>query len=216
MARPHSGKIDPKALIHIRSRHRQIMYRLVAGEKQVDIALDLSITTTRLSIIVNSPLFKKEYKKVEDQVLQRMIEKRSDITNRVERLQPTALSVIEDIMKSKITGKALKRQCAIDILAMGQKQRHADVDDGLNPFARVIQEAFKIAKTAHEQGVEGIEEPAIEVDSMELNSETGLPVDPPEDHIEEPEQPTSFLNESVAAVLGEMEILDTEEVSNVG
>ena len=64
MARPSTGKVPPQALQHIRPRHRQIMYRLVAGEKQVDIALDLKITTTRLSIICNSPLFKKEYRKV--------------------------------------------------------------------------------------------------------------------------------------------------------
>lgn len=213
MARPATGKIPPQQLMHIRPRHRQIMYRLVAGEKQVDIALELDITTTRLSIIVNSPLFKAEYKKVEDKVLQRMIEKRSDITNRVERLQPSALSVIEDIMKGKTTGKALKRQCANDILELGQKRRRAEVDDGLNPFARVIAEAFKIAKEKHEQSSNGVEEPVIEVDSMLLNSETGLPVDPPEDHVEEHETKMSKLNENVTDVLGEMGIIDLTEVN---
>jgi len=212
MARPSTGKIPPQALQHIRPRHRQIMYRLVAGEKQVDIALDLSITTTRLSIIVNSRLFKAEYKKVEDQVLQRMIEKRSDITNRVERLQPTALSVLEDIMKGKRTGKALKRQCANDILELGQKRRRADIDDGLNPFARVIAEAFKIAKTKHEAGLNGVEEPPIEVDSMEINSETGLPIDQMDDPHEEDVPIVSKLNEGVTDVLGEMGIIDLTEV----
>jgi len=188
------------------------MYRLVAGEKQKTIAIALDITQTRLSIIVNSPLFKKELRKMENAVYETVVANRGDIGDRVSRLQPTALSVIEDIMKSKTTGKALKRQCANDILEMGQKARRVEDDDALNPFAKVIQTAFKLAETNRDQSENGFikpEDKVIEVDSMELNSETGLAVDPPDD---ESEEESMDVNESVEAVLGEMGIMDPAEL----
>ena len=216
MARPPtSGKVPSKALTYIWPRHRQIMYRLVAGEKQVEISAALNISQTRLSVIVNSPMFKKEFKKLEDAVFENAVATRGNITDRVNKLQPTALSVIEDLMKSKRTGKALKRQCANDILELGQKMRRTGEDDGLNPVARMISEAFKLAETAHNGSSQGIDKPPIDIDSMEINSETGLPVDPPEDLSEveaegenEKEASGVGVSESVQDVLGEMGILD--------
>lgn len=44
-------------------RHVEIMNRLILGQRQVEIARDLEMTESRLSIIVNSPLFQLELKK---------------------------------------------------------------------------------------------------------------------------------------------------------
>ena len=44
-------------------RHIEIMNRLLLGQKEVDIAQDLGMSQSRISIIVNSPLFKLEMKK---------------------------------------------------------------------------------------------------------------------------------------------------------
>lgn len=50
---------------HILPRHVEIMRRLVLGEKQRDIARSLEMTESRLSIIVNSPLFQLELRKMQ-------------------------------------------------------------------------------------------------------------------------------------------------------
>ena len=206
MARPHSGKVSPQALQHIRPRHRQMMYRLIAGETQVSISKEMGITEHRLSIVVNSPLFKIEFKKLEDAVFDKMVEQRGNIDDRVAKLQPSALTVIEDMMKSKNTPKRLKRDCAKDIIEMDQKRRRINDDDGLSPFARTIAEAFDLAKTASETPNGDAAKPVIEVDSMELNSETGLPVDDPDD------KEGGSVNESVEELLGEMGIMDPVEL----
>jgi len=214
VARPPSGKVPKYALQNLRPHHRQIMFRLVAGEKQVDIALDLGLTTTRLSIICRSPLFQKELKKLEDKVYDNVVATRGTISDRVSKLQPTALTVIEDMMKSKTTGKALKRQCANDILEMGRREHRTGEDDGLNEFSRIIQKAFKMAETTQNESHNKVEKPPIEVDSMELNSETGLPVDPPVDPTSENEKEVSGVEESVQEILGEMGIMPPEELKN--
>lgn len=55
-------------------RHLEIMRRLVLGQSQRDIAREMGFTEGRLSIIVNSPLFKTELKKMqrrrEDQIFE--------------------------------------------------------------------------------------------------------------------------------------------------
>ena len=150
MARPPTGKIPPQAIMHLRSRHREMMYRLVAGETQAAISVTMDITQTRLSIIVNSPLFKKELSKLEKKIYDNVVETRGDISARIKELQPKALTVIEDIMMGPKVGKSLKRQCANDILELGQKRGPAGEDDGLNHFARVIAEAFDMAEHAQE------------------------------------------------------------------
>jgi len=189
------------------------MYRLVAGELQVNIAVALNISEARLSIIVNSPMFKKEMRKLEDAVFDNVVATRGDISGRVSKLQPTALTVIEDMMKSKKTPMRLKRDCAKDILEMDQKNRSNGEDDGRSPFARMIDEAFKMAETAKEEPLTDPSKQAIEVDSMELNSETGLPIDPVEDDPSEVEE-NEGVSGSVEEVLGEMGIMNPAELKN--
>lgn len=45
-------------------RHYEIMRRLSLGEQQTNIAADLGMTDSRMSIIVNAPLFQLEYHKM--------------------------------------------------------------------------------------------------------------------------------------------------------
>jgi hypothetical protein len=44
-------------------KHEEIMNRLILGQKQKDIAGEMGMTQSRLSIIINSPLFQLELKK---------------------------------------------------------------------------------------------------------------------------------------------------------
>ncbi len=149
MGRIPTGAIPEQALTFIRPRHRQIMYRLITGQTQVRIATDLEMDQSRLSVIVNSPLFKSELRKMEDEVFESLKESRGDITAKVKELQPAALEVITGIMGSKKVGARLRRDCAKDILELDKKRRTVE-DEGMTPFAKVIQDAFKIAMQRRE------------------------------------------------------------------
>ena len=50
----------------LQPRHLEIMRRLVLGQRQVDIAQDMGITQSRLSIIVNSPLFQLNMRELQN------------------------------------------------------------------------------------------------------------------------------------------------------
>jgi len=120
------------------------MYRLITGQTQAHIATDLEMDQSRLSVIVNSPLFKSELRKMEDDVFDSLKESRGDIAAKVKELQPKALQVISEMMGSKKTGARLRRDCAKDILELDKKRR-TNEDDGMTPFAKIIEESFKLA-----------------------------------------------------------------------
>jgi hypothetical protein len=136
-----------QALQLIRPRHREIMRRLVCGQTQRDIASELGLTESRLSIIVNSPLFKVELAKMERDVRTKAVENIGDVGARVAKLQSPAIDVLETIVKEK-AGKipyTLKRAAAMDILELAGTKKNKN-DDGMNDFAQFISEAFAEAK----------------------------------------------------------------------
>ena len=50
-------------LKHIKPKHLEIMDRLICGQKEKEIAQEMGMSQSRLSIIVNSPLFQLELRK---------------------------------------------------------------------------------------------------------------------------------------------------------
>jgi len=89
-----SPSVEMMQLEYIRPRHREIARRLILGQSQVEIARDLGMNQGRLSIIVNSPLFKLELKRLEDARDADAI----DVTNSLKELAPAALDTVEKIM----------------------------------------------------------------------------------------------------------------------
>jgi hypothetical protein len=65
-------------------RHRALMRRLVAGMTLSDACIDIGFTVSRASIIVNSPLFQEEMKRMEEGVASEFVsaeaEKAADST----------------------------------------------------------------------------------------------------------------------------------------
>ncbi len=55
----------PQHVQHLLPRHNEIMRRLVMGETQRNISVAMGITEARLSVIVNSPLFQLELRKMQ-------------------------------------------------------------------------------------------------------------------------------------------------------
>src|SRR5208282_4708632 len=59
--------------------HHEIMRRLMLGQSQRDIALDMGRNETALSAIIRSPLFQLEYRKIKDQEMQDILEIRKEV-----------------------------------------------------------------------------------------------------------------------------------------
>lgn len=94
MRRP-SGKIPKQPITHLWERHREIARRLVAGERQKDIAQDLGMTQSRISIVANSP----EMQQAVGELSAKADEEAVDISARLQALSSDAVNVLEHVIK---------------------------------------------------------------------------------------------------------------------
>jgi len=98
-------------LTHLWERHREIMRRLISGHRPSDIAKDLGMTNTRMSIIMNSPAFKSELARLS------------------RRADEAALDIQGRIAKSAVQAMALLEQALDPTAALHQKLSAAKVVD---------------------------------------------------------------------------------------
>ncbi len=153
MGRHPSGKLPNQPLLLIKSRHREIMRRLIAGETQHQISVDMNITESRLSIICNSPLFKRELANLESEVKSRYINTTADVQARLNLLQPRAVEVLDELLnKKEVDGirvsLPLKKDTALDVLELAGsgKKKNATVADAMSDVVKIISDGFKLAK----------------------------------------------------------------------
>ena len=140
----------PAALQKIRPRHREIMRRLVCGQTQREISRDLCLNEGRLSIIVNSPLFQTELRKMEREVRERVVDSIGDVSARIAELQTPALDVLEHIVVNPEQADIslnLRQKTAVSLLELGGIKKKDKNDDGMSDFAQFITEAYREAKT---------------------------------------------------------------------
>lgn len=156
MGRTASGKVPNQPILSLLPRHRTIMLRIIGGERQVDIATDLQMTQSRLSVIVNSPLFKTELEKMQTNLTALALQKHSDIAAKIQALQPDALKVLVDLMENKATSQRLKRDVAKDILGLDPSRQSKN--DSVSDLAVFITNTFNIASKRREETIRGTEE----------------------------------------------------------
>lgn len=60
-----SKSVAKRGLKYLRPIHKEIARMLVTGHRQRDIAMDFGINQSRLSLIVNSPIFQDEVRRLE-------------------------------------------------------------------------------------------------------------------------------------------------------
>ncbi len=106
-----SNSVSDTSLGHIRPRHREMARMLALGMTQADVARYLGITQARLSIIVNSPLFKLELAKLE----QKREESVADIKDTLLELAPSAVDTLAKTMYTS-PSERLRLDAAKDIL----------------------------------------------------------------------------------------------------
>jgi hypothetical protein len=112
MLNPRKPAAQP--LTQMWDRHKEIARRLLAGDRAVDIATDLGMTQSRLSIIRNSPIFIQHMQSLQVKCDNTAVE----VRDRIARCSPKAMDVLEDILDDK-HGKydpALQVKVAHDML----------------------------------------------------------------------------------------------------
>jgi hypothetical protein len=156
MGRAPSGIAPIQSIKIVRGKHLEIIRRLIAGESQRKIAFDLGMSEGRLSVICNSPLFKRKYAELEAEVKARFVEKTASVASKVEVLQVKAVDVLEHMLTNKdIDGMkispALKRDVALDILDLGgngKKSKEPSKGDAMADVVSIISQGFEVAKQA--------------------------------------------------------------------
>lgn len=108
---PMSPSVEQYSLSYIRPRHKEIARRLVLGQTQTEICRDLNMSTSRMSIICNSPLFKILVSKLEEERNQDTV----DVGKQLREIAPNALEIVERTMYNGAT-ESLKLKAAESIL----------------------------------------------------------------------------------------------------
>lgn len=130
------------------------MRLLVQGLSNREICAKMNMSESRLSIIKNSPLFKRELNKMQNATTTHLVETKATFETRIEALKPQALDVLEGIMKDETAPKRLRKDVATDIIDYSEGIKDKDkYEDGMNLFAKVALEGLKLAtqKRAQEQ-----------------------------------------------------------------
>jgi hypothetical protein len=148
MGRHSTGKTPKQPLREIKLRHEEIMRRLICGESNTRICRALNFSQSRLSVIINSPLFKKELAKLEVKVNGKFVESAGDAEKKIEGLKPKAIEILENILTGKEPDVAprLKRDVAKDILELSGMGKKGRDDEGMSDFARLVADGLKVAE----------------------------------------------------------------------
>ncbi|MEM2125698.1 MAG: hypothetical protein QXQ53_04805 [Candidatus Methanosuratincola sp.] len=88
-------------------KHYEIMTRLLLGQKEVDIARDLGMSVSRVSIIVNSPLFQLE--------LKRQLKKRQKRIHDIEEMVMDAAEAGAELMKKSLANPNVPLPIRVEI-----------------------------------------------------------------------------------------------------
>lgn len=161
MGRRPSGKLPAQPLKYITERHHEIMRRIIAGETQHKIAVELGMTEGRLSIICNSPAFQEALAQKKGKVEDRFIENIADVKGRVEKLQDKAMDVLETIINNTtlddgtVVPLRLRKETALNILEIagnGKKTADDKKGDNIGDVIELIKEGYKLAMSSVNNG----------------------------------------------------------------
>ena len=161
-----SKSVEKYGLSYIRPYHREIARRLVLGQKPTKIREEVGMSDSRFSIIVNSPLFKIEIRRLEGL----RDEGVADVTKTLVELSPIALEVVERTMytaKSE-TLRASMAESILDRAGFGKTSRVGiDVKGSIGHHSLTEDELRKLVMDRVERMKTGMEAKAKEVKDAE-------------------------------------------------
>ena len=124
MRRP-SGKVPDQPLTHRWARHREIARRVATGERPGTIANDMGMSVSRISIIMNSPMFQQ----FEEELENGRNEDAMSLRKELDELRGPAILALKEVLEDEddMLNKSLKVRVAETILdRTGMSQRASD------------------------------------------------------------------------------------------
>ena len=131
-----------------RTRHRQLMYRIIAGESEERIYKEMGIKPGKLQILVKSPLFQSELEGLKQKLQERLLDNEQlSIQDRLRVLNATALKTLVRLLTSK-KGVAVQLQRAVakDIIDYNLKLSESNRKGSVSEAASFFTEAFDRAE----------------------------------------------------------------------
>lgn len=104
--------VPKQPIQHLWERQKEIARRLVAGHRQIDIALDFNMTPGRMSIICNSPIFKTYLASLSV----RREEKAVDISEKIKEGATLGVQHLVDTLQDEKAHVSLRTKIAMDFL----------------------------------------------------------------------------------------------------
>ena len=137
-------EVMKKLIAQVQTKHRQLMYRIIAGESEEMICREMGIAQNKFKILTNSPLFKTELDGLRKKLQERLLDKKQlSIQDRLLTLNSAALRTLVRILTAdKGVGLQLKRQVAKDIIDYNLKLTEAQNKGSYSETAGFIMEAF--------------------------------------------------------------------------
>jgi len=107
----------------INHKHRLIMYRLLTGHTQRQIAQAMGLTETWVSLVVNDPLFKEEYQKLLDEVRAKVIDTSAEVQETINAAALKAAKRLTELVDSDDPKIKLKAsEAVIDYSDFGRER----------------------------------------------------------------------------------------------
>jgi len=154
----YSDSVKDQQLQHMSSRHRAMMRYLIAGKTIGEIAEMFALTQARVSIIINSPLFRAERAKMDSEVNSVFTENEGSKIHRDEvrqLLEEEALKSLNKVIELRdgATSERVRQLSALEILdRAGYKAAEKIVGnveiDASEGLINAIQEAVASMKNA--------------------------------------------------------------------
>lgn len=94
MRHPDPEKLPAQPIKHLWPRHQEMLRRIAAGDRPKDVAKDMGITESRLSIILKSPLAQERIRYLIDQADGAVI----DVKRRLRWLSQQSMDLIEEAL----------------------------------------------------------------------------------------------------------------------
>ena len=162
--------------------HHEIMRRLMLGQSQRDIALDMGRNEMALSVIIRSPLFQMEYRKLKDREMEDILEIRQEVIEAGKmgaKLHRRVISGKTEDWAELATSPVdirIRQRSATDMLALATRitkinSINPQEADGSASYERILEETVTTRKVV-EKANGGLNGRVIENDPL-----TGEPVE---------------------------------------
>jgi len=134
-------EIPAQPLLHLWERHKELARKIVAGQKPIEIAKDFNMSTSRISIIMNSPAFKKYVGSLRERVEIGLVDIRKEINKGAQSGVGLLLKLMSDDTKTVDDTQKFKSKLALEFL---DRDGHGKVQKVQTQNTTVVLDAAKI------------------------------------------------------------------------